>query len=285
MRHSSILALALGFSSIIRAQPASNTEQNERSAYQTALVKMKVEQPEQYEKSRRLATVLAEMMLGRLGYGVGSFDGVLSDNDKAALLRYQAQRGLALTGDPLDFDTTKRLGADLNLLDSIPLPLPRRIVSLNAWNSGWVSAEGTWTIVGDKMASPERTATIQCERGRAICTEAQAIVGNGLGGRYLENVDLNVHEIERWDDKEITTKPLEFGCVRYVLRINRSQQSVTAIRSTTSTEGICKDVTNSEFYLVLSDGGAVYDGLQRTYQETLQLMQITPEMSKLITGR
>jgi DUF2075 family protein len=74
-------------------------------------------------------------------------------------------------------------------------------------------------------------------------------------------VDIDTYEIERWDAYEIVTKPVQLECTRYVRRVNRTQKSVTGIRSTISTRNACQGVDSTEMYMVLSDGIQVY--LQR----------------------
>ncbi len=240
-----------------------------------------------YENTRRIATFMTQVLLGRLGYGVGPFDGVLNETTKKALLEYQKRRKLPVTGDPISFETFQQVEKDMKSLDYDPVGLPRLFIYVDSWKSGYVSGEGTWIMANEKMGWPEQATHLECQRDQRICTEATAILSRTFGSNSL-TVHTSVYEIERWDDHEIVTKPKETGagCARYTLRINRVQESVTGLRSIISTEGLCEGMVAKEIYMTLSDGFKVYwDLYQKSKKATKGLRRFSPEMLKLMEQR
>ena len=170
----------------------------------------------------------------------------------------------------------------LTTLDQKTVSLPRLVINTDAWDDGYVSAEGTWAMQGEEQAWPEQTSKLWCFRSLGICHEVTAIVESyGAGIRSL-SVDLNTYEIERWDDVELVTKPYHGAyCVQHTRRISRVQESVTGIRSTVSTDELCKGL--AEKYLVLVDGLELSQRLRDKRIETWRsLTQISPGMWRTI---
>jgi len=277
-----ILTILLVFSLATAALSQSTTDkgQKERLEYETELQRLKRDKPKEYENTRQMATLLAQLLLGRLGYGVGPYNGVLDEKTNNALREYQKLRNLPITGNPLSFESFEQIKKDTDLVDYSPATLPPLHVFLDFWESGYVSAKGTWVLINEKMAEPEQTTHLQCFRERHMCIGATANV-SGEGGKKIVSVDADVYEIERWDDHEIVTKPRETSgrCVRYVLKFNRVQKSVTGLRSTISTEGPCKAIEAKELHMLLSDGLKVhwelYQNSKKAYRE---VMRFSPEV-------
>lgn len=277
------IAVLLLSSAIVFAGELSQ-QKSEKARWEGELKKLKSENPTEYTKTQTTFTFVAEVLLAELGYGIGPFDGVLDKKMEAALRAYQENRKLPVTGDPLSFETVEQMKKDRDSHNYQPVGLPFLHVFIDLWDAGYVSASGTWIISGEQMGLPEQTSKIDCRRERGICTEATAIVF-GEGGERQLSVDIDIYEIERWDTHEVVTKPLQFGCTRYVRRFNRVQKSVTSIRSTISTEDTCKGIDHTEKYLVLSDGFNVYWELQQKQQKKWrELIQISPELVKLLTA-
>src|SRR3989344_6633671 len=263
------------------AQPDKGSE---KAAYQEGLEKIKKENPKKYEEMQRDFVFIAELVLATLGYGIEPFDAILDEKTKNALKAYQKKRNIPETGDPLSFDTFEQLQADMKTIEHHPTFLPMLHVFTDFWDAGFVSASGTWVLSNDKMSEPEQTSKINCDRRMNICTEAFAIVGGEGSDRRLF-VDIDIYEIERWDDHEIVTKPLQsaLGCVRHVRRFNKLQKSVTGIRSTISNETNCKEVFVKELYMELTDGFKVYSELlQERNKKWRQLMNFSPPLLKYL---
>ncbi len=228
--------------------------------YEKELAKIKVGKPTEYAEFQRLSTFVAEMLLARLGYDVGPFDAVLDEKTRLAVKAYERNRKIPVTGDPMSFETRQQIKEDSAELDHQPVDLPIRHLFLDSWDPGYVSAQGTWTMSGEESGMPEQTSLIKCDRQLGTCIEATGIVNHHELGATL-SVNIETYGIERWDEVEIVTKPLQFGCVRYTLRINRTQKSVSGIRSTTSDTEHCKFLDNTEKYLTLEDGFSVWQKL------------------------
>jgi len=264
------------------SQSTNEEERKERSEYETGLRSLQRNNPKKYENNRKIATLWTQLLLGRLGYGIGPYDGLLDKETKNALKAYQEQRNLPITGDPLSFETFEQISKDTDSLDYKPANLPSLFISLDSWESGYVSGKGTWVLSNEKTGWPEQTTHIQCLRNQSICIEATAVI-MGKGGDKSLRVDTEMYEIERWDAHEIVTKPKETssGCVRYVRRFNKVQKSVTGLRSTISTGEFCKGVEVKEMYMILSDGFKVYWELSKAYKKTLrELMRFSPGVIK-----
>src|SRR5215510_13386291 len=273
----SILTILLALSMVQGSESATDTTQEQRVAYERELNRLKQDNPKEYENSKRTATLLAQILLGQLGYGVGPYSAVLDKKTEQALRDYQKNRNLTPTGDPLTFETFNQMGKDMELINYNPVSLPTLHVYTEFWESGNVWARGTWVLGGEKMSLPEQTTLLECYRDRGVCTEATAIVSK----RRSLTVDIDEYKIERWDDYEIVTQPKQFECVRYVRRFNRTQKTVTGLRSTTSTEGFCKGVEGKEMHMTLSDGYKVNWNLQQDVNKMRQgLMRFSTEAMK-----
>jgi hypothetical protein len=99
-------------------------------------------------------------------------------------------------------------------------------------------------------------------------------------------LDVTYYDVERWDAHEIVTKPSEsgFGCTRDVVRLNRLQKSVTAVRSTISTTGVCKGVTLRDFNRSLVDGQIIWKKQRSEWRKAQDgLLLISPELRKLVS--
>src|SRR4030095_16836004 len=140
-----------------------------RLEYEAELQRLKRDKPKEYEETSQLATLGTQLLLGRLGYGIGPYSGVLDEKTKNGLREYQKQRNLPITGDPLSFETFEQVNKDTNLLDYQPASFPGLFVFLDFWQSGYVSGKGTWVLTNEKMGLPEQTTHIQCLRDKRIC--------------------------------------------------------------------------------------------------------------------
>lgn len=262
----------------------SKSSSTDKAAWNKELAKLRREKPDEYVKFHTTATFIAEIVLAELGYGTGPFDGVQDKKTITALREYEKKRGIPVTGDPLSYETFNQLEKDKNIIDYQPVSLPGLHIFTEMWDDGYVSASGTWIISGEKMGWPEQTSKIDCYKNIGKCIEATAIV-SGEGDMRVLSVDIDTYEIERWDQHEIVTKPLQFLCTRYVRRFNRLQKSVTGIRSTISNHEGCKGIEASQKYLVLTDGFKVYWELKQNRMKKMQeLVQISLGLLKTLEG-
>jgi hypothetical protein len=83
-----------------------------------------------------------------------------------------------------------------------------------------------------------------------LCTEAIAQITDG----ELLFVNNEISEVDTWNEKEIVTKPLDYGCTRYITRFDLIQKQVTSTRTTTKTTDECKGMSPEPIHLYLGDG-------------------------------
>ena len=145
------------------------------------------EDPAAYEKFRASLTYVAESFLARLGYCVGPLGGTLDENSKTALRLYEKRSKIPVTGNPLSFETQKQILSDLQKIDNKPVPLKFLHLYADDWDQGFVAAQGTWTVVGKKVAHPEQTSKIECYRSRGICIEGSATLFSGSSRNLRAN--------------------------------------------------------------------------------------------------
>ncbi len=277
------LAVLLILSSTINAQSPAATKQKERSQYEMELQKLKRTKPNEYEQMKKMVVFMTQMLLARLGYGIGPYNAILDEKTENALREYQKRRNLPVTGNPMLFETFEQIRKDMKFLNNQPVFLPGLSVYVDDLNFDLIWASGTWIRTNGKIPNPEQTSKIECWRNQRRCIEAMAAIDrrSSFGGRLSINID--EYEIERWDDYEILTKPIQFGCVRYVLRFNLVLKSVTKLRTTNRTEGICKTVETREFNMTLSNGFTVYQKLLKKRQRAVKkLMRFSPEFLKIL---
>jgi hypothetical protein len=254
----------------------------EKLEYQKELESLKQNNPQQYEENLRNVTLAAQMLLGQLGYGL-KFNGVLDKKTKMAIREYEHSRGLPVTGDPMSMETLDTLLKENDLLEKKPIMLPALNLATDYWEDGYVSAQGTWTMANEKLAFSEHTSMIKCYRDTATCVYAIATISRD-STTFLD-VDVDNYYVERWDKYEIITKPKDVACTRNVIRVNRTQKSVTLTRSSISNEGLCKNIETKEKHSTLSDGVDVYLRLSEDFQNHLdKLMKIDPTVLKILEG-
>jgi len=260
------------------------TSASDRAMFERETDALRRQQPLQYQQVRDGFTLLTEMLLGRLGYDVGPFDGVLDNRTKSGIREYQKAHNIPDTGDPFNFDTVQAVRLDDQMLNSSPISLQPKRVFVDQWTRGFVSADGTWTVAGEDLPSSEQTSSISCDRSQAVCRESTARVSRSGTARLL-SVDVYTYEIERWNDEEIVTKPLQFGCSGTMHRWIRSEKSVTGVRRTTSNEGSCRAFERREAQLVLEDGNEVAGKLAARQRDAWrQILKVSPVTLRRLTG-
>jgi hypothetical protein len=153
--------LPLGFFSARPCAAQTASKVDEKKAYLEEIEKEKRERPAKYAESKLIFTFVTEAMLGRLGYGVGPFDGVLDAKEVEALRAYEKARGIPVTGDPMSFETVESIARDQATPDTSLPSLPSLIVYTDMWDRGYVTAEGTWTINGEEMGMPFQTSRME----------------------------------------------------------------------------------------------------------------------------
>jgi peptidoglycan hydrolase-like protein with peptidoglycan-binding domain len=246
------VSLILSFSSGAYAageNHASVTEADELRAVTEQFEKLR-ENP----KERRRLIVIAQMLLGRFGYGVGPFDGRFDDKTRRAIKYYQEFNKLPATGE-LDFQTMKKLTDDADWMEQILVQLPPYAFSADTWDVS-AAASGTWIIVNGRQTTPVQTTKIQCNRAGRRCIESTAVVDEG--DQLV--LSMNGEEVERWNEQEIVTKPKVNGCLTETLRLSRSQKTVTRLVTAGVSEA-CRNAKAPDAMLQLESGVKVWTQL------------------------
>lgn len=220
---------------------------------------------------------MIQFELLKLGYfGCPQITGKMDKATETALRKYQGHRGLPITGK-LNSRTFDKVLKDFDIIDPDPIAVSGYHFSDYIWET-YFKADGTWVFESkiEKMADPIQRTEIQCYRDIGVCFEATAYISDNM-----LNVSNEVYDIERWDEYEIVTKPLDFGCVRYVLKIHRPNKTVRKFRSTLRTTDLCKGVDTTEKAIRLVDGFSEYWKSRRKRIDKRRDI-LSPNVKKLI---
>jgi hypothetical protein len=79
--------------------------------------------------------------------------------------------------------------------------LPHFGFSLDA-SAGTLNVQGTRTLIGDEIANPIQSTSMECRRSLKACIEATA----EIAGDLLRPISVNTLEIERWDQDFIVVR-------------------------------------------------------------------------------
>lgn len=226
----------------------------------------------------RLLVLGSQVYLGRFGYGVGPFTGILDQPTKAALRAYQKYVGISETGS-INKETLEHMTEDNKVLDQI-LPF---IPKFNFEGSQWpemVSAHGTWAVPNLPVQEALQTSQISCHRKWNLCTVSTAKLAPGYTATLLSYT--NVYEIETWNESEIVTTSANTGtCVSTVLHIQRKEQSVTRLTTfEQSDSGACAKMAPKEFPMHLADGSQIYRALKhQKNQDAQRILRVNQAIS------
>lgn len=213
-----------------------------------------------------ILAILQGFLWTRGYFGDVPISGKLDERTKQALKEYQKRRGLEITAD-INPETLEKIFSDINVVDTPIVDIGNRFnLFIDYWDS-YIGASGTWVFEdGTEQSMPLQTSQIICSREKWFCSIATARIG--IGG--MLQIDNDIYEIERWDNRELLTKPLDFACVRYVLRINRISKTVKLLRTTISDKDMCKGVDKRDFVLKLSDGFDVWNKIKNKKNEAVK---------------
>ena len=219
--------------------------------------------PEEY---RTLITGV-QIFLGRFGYGVGPYTGILDQATKNALKAYQEKSGLSQTGD-LDFPTLKRLTEDDRLLNRVVPFLPPQTFHDQEWGQ-WIEVQGSWMLKEGNTDDVLQTSRITCMREFKRCIDSTASLVNANVPQL--KVHTHVYDIKEWDDAEIVSAPYDGeACAVSILRISRNPPLVTRFVSLQGKPGPCGTVKAEDRQYVLEDGQKIYQILRMQKAEAIQ---------------
>lgn len=227
------------------------------------------EKPEEF---RTLITGV-QIFLGRFGYGVGPYSGVLDQSTKKALKAYQEKTGLPQTGD-IDFPTLKHLTEDDRLMNRVVPYLPPQTFHEQEWEK-WIEVQGSWMLKEGNTDDVLQTSRITCMREFQRCIESTASLVNASVPRL--KVHTLVYDIKEWNDGNIVSAPYDGeACAVSILRISRNPQLVTRFVSLQNQPGPCANVKSEDRQYVLEDGPKIYQILRMQKSNAIQqILQVT----------
>ena len=126
-------------------------------------------------------------------------------------------------------------------------------VFTDAWDRGYVSADGTVSIDNDRQAFPIQTTKIRCYRDEKSCTAAKAEIS------YLGFLDLELttHPISLWNNTTILFTE-DAMCAQYVYSIDRTNKRVVGTRTKKQNVAGCEIFRSAPLTLSLVDGFTVW---------------------------
>jgi hypothetical protein len=196
-----------------------------------SLEPLRAQNPRLYRVLMTVSVLQAQGELNLLGFGPGRYTGVLDAATRDATRRYEAARGLPVTGNPFAATTHPRLQADAERLLRLATPWAnQRNFDAGDW-SETVEADGPWVAPG--VENPA-AVTVECYRDELQCMVAETEYGShGIAPL------VDWYDVATWDAAEIRTKPVDDRCRRTVLTLNRIEESVTLTRSLLSDDSAC----------------------------------------------
>jgi len=256
--------------------PSEVVGQSKRSTQEAKAMREGFERIRKDPQQFKDMVLMLQMALGHLGYGVGPFTGEYDEQTKRAVAKFKSNRDGKPSDGELDGETAIQILDGWKATSRPDISLPGLHVFTEFWDS-YVSAKGTLVIEGQEQGIPLQTTEIECRRQWGVCIAATAML---RGEDYLSSW-IEVYEVERWDEYELGTKPRDLDCVRYTLRINRRQKSVTGRRTTISASDQCKGISKEDFGLRLEDGTKALEGYRSKKRESFdKYMQIRASQSR-----
>lgn len=109
-------------------------------------------------------------------------------------------------------------------------------------SSGYLFAEGIWTIDGDdKIATPINVSKIECWRQDGACTDYRANLMN-VGGTVFLNQDRDRYVIRSWTNEQIVAVA-EGECRTLELRIDPVAETVMSVATNNPGQTNCAQAT------------------------------------------
>lgn len=245
-----------------------------------ALQALRQSDPPLYRASMTATILMAQAGLNLLGFGPGSYSGRLDAATRAATRRYEAARGLPLTGNPLSATTYLRLQADEERLQRFATPWAnRRHFDGTDWSES-AEADGPWLSPG--VENPA-AVTVECERDEMQCTMAETEYGSHGVAPTLDWFD-----VATWDGAEIRSKPVDDRCQRTVLVLNRVEEAVILTRTLLSDDSACIELqqdTSSAYDRsahLASDAEVAAIRLRATAVTFDSLLELSPPLRRLL---
>ncbi len=266
-------------------EPATALEDSATTDFRNMLAELEAlrrDDPARYRDQRAVFIYISQMALAGLGFGPTLLTGDDDDATKEAVRSFEIARGMTVTGNVLAPATWTRVVDDADRLLKAKLrpDLPTPGFGSDRWSQGYVVVRGPW--ISDETSSVDQAVSIECRRERLECRIVYAELGRGgVAGRILRP-DIEYYRIARWDNSEIVSEPLDYPCARYLLRLNRVQESVTLTRSTLSTSGTCFYMTGQDLTSRLGTSDDERAALRHSATLSDSLLNLSPQLREIM---
>lgn len=171
---------------------------------------------------------LIEIALNNLKFYYQNPTGIENNNLTEAIKKFQASLGKPPTGILSTGEFSILMGnQDLVIPQKITLPGFSEKPSVYR-GYGYVSAEGTWTIIDENIAYPIQISKIRCIKAEKVCIEANSYVATFNDNSKMLYVEIEDYYITKWNDEEVTADT-SGGCRVATLIINTKEKEVTSI--------------------------------------------------------
>lgn len=119
----------------------------------------------------------------------------------------------------------------------------------DAWERGYVSAEGTLTIDNARSAFPLQVTKLRCYREDKVCTGATAEIAFG----NMLNLSLFRHDVVLWNNTTLVFRE-DAACVLYLYTIDRTTKRLVGTRSKKPNVQGCETFEDRSLSLSLVNG-------------------------------
>jgi len=127
---------------------------------------------------------------------------------------------------------------ELQTLRKFPVALPSYQFEVTG-DMGSVETRGTW-VAQRGPSGPMQTTTIECRKSGMQCQESSAVLVF-VGDKAVMESAHTAFEVDRWDDKEIVTKPVHARCADRTLVLNLVEKRAITRMSPRSDETRCEE--------------------------------------------
>ena len=139
---------------------------------------------------------------------------------------------------------------ELNALRKAPVVLPNYQFEVLKTPEGQplVSTRGTW-IAENGPPEPLLTTTIECRKDRMECVESAALVVF-VSGKGLLEAQQAIFTVDRWDEREISTRPTANPCGTRQLVLDLEGKRALNKVSASEEKGKCRELPARTLELV-----------------------------------
>lgn len=214
------------------------------------LAQMRTQKPAEYQQTVRAL----QHSLCILGFYEGPTTGEEDERTKSAVAGFAAQQGLTPTQHPSAelliraFDRSRQLVGPSIILPGLEFRATRDTVY----------ARGTWVGREQPISGQLHVSELRCDRQSGTCIYVKASLGQSDGDLFLDPI-LEMHEVERWDEHELVTKPKDALCARWVYRVSFRDKRVTGTRTRIGKpdDRTCQNISEGDWTLDLTGGEEV----------------------------